>query len=368
MFNVLYIAPVNCSDGWGEAARRWLRALHTTGFNITVKAVNTTKQQLLVKDPLVIDLENNFYSKYDAVIQNTLPNYFDYNSKFGLNIGLTAFETSGWINGWQKRINMMDDIWLPSEACVSMMLGSNVNKNAKIIPEPCNPDAYRKSYESKPGNINSNNVIFYWIGEYIERKNLINTLKAFHLEFAPCENVDFLIKTNCSGMPPNLLTRKVDADLLQMRNELALYDDSRLYKQEYVITERLTDDEMFGLHQFCDVFTMCSRGEAWSLPMFDAWAFGNELVNNPTGCYNEIRMCNVPSYEDSVNLKIEERPYKDLFTPRETWLNSSILNIRKAMRESYNNVMKNNKAKTERKSLSEFSYESVGERMKKCLS
>lgn len=378
MLNILYIAPVNCADGWGEAARRWLRALNTTGQNITVKNINTTNRQLQVKDPLVIELENNLYDKYDAVIQNVLPHYFDYNKKFGKNIGLTVFETSGWINNWCKKMAIMDQIWLPSTSCVDMYYGSmqssrtllsrtpSIGATIRRIYEPCDPEVYKKVYSPKPA-INNDNIIFYWIGEHIERKNLINTLKAFHLEFHPSEDVDFVIKTNYGGLPANEVTKILDNDIKNMKIELDLYQDLREYKAEFLITERISDEQMYALHQTCDIFVSCSRGEAWNLPMFDAYGFGNEMVVTRTGCYEEIECDYIESEYDYVMLDKHKRPYSDLYTAREKWLSPSILSIAQQMRNAYLKVKAYNKNKSVN-DVSKFSYESVGREMLSCLS
>ena len=62
-----------------------------------------------------------------------------------------------------------------------------------------------------------------------------------------------------------------------------MYDDVRMYKQEAVLSSRIPEQDLYGLHQYCDCFICPSHGEAWSIPSFDAMAFGNTPICSDFG-------------------------------------------------------------------------------------
>ena len=314
--------------------------------------------------------------EYDAVIQNLLPYFFEYNAKFGKNIGLSAFETLNWRNCFPEKMKLMDQMWHPCfwQHCTH------------AIPEPVNPDNYKKEYPGLADQITSNKVVFYWMGEYIPRKNLLFALRAFHTEFHRDEPVEFVIKTNKVGKPAAKTKELVEYDILHMKKEMALYDRVNDYKKEILITDYISEDQIYGLHQSCDVFIMPSHGEAWSLPMFDAYGFGNHIISTKTGCFNDIyryipptedgyvespNVYEIHSEYDNVDLPLEKRPYKDLFTPHERWRVPNLSSLMYHMRYIYDTIMfmkSNNTYKKELPDLTNYSHLNIGKRMLQCLS
>lgn len=371
MANVLYIAPIRQLDGWGVAARKYLRALATQDVNITVKPFYPGNTKCFAEPDLYL-YELTKYDKYDAVIQNSLPYYFVKDSSFGKNIGLTAFETGYWKNNWESKIEEMDHVIVPSVANIE--LARHYSK-ISAIPEPCDPHVYDKQYPKIEELKDSEKVIFYWIGEYVERKNLDLAIEAFHLAFDPDDDVEFCIKTNLNGVSSNDLAQMVERDLVEIKNKLRIHPSIDDYKREFLITDYIPEDKMYGLHQSCDVFVMPSSGEAWSIPMFDACFFGNYILSTATGCFNEIkytdRVYEIESIEDIV--RVERRPYPDLFTPREYWLKPSVKSLIQQMRLTYKLVKEQKKIKSKPVDIhgleivDQFSYSQVGKKLVKCL-
>ena len=372
--NILFIGPLT-TDGWGKACREYIRALSAAGANVAFRPVypgHPNKNP----DEEMLGYISRHYSKYDAVIQNLLPYFFEYNAKFGKNIGLSAFETLNWRNCFPEKMKLMDQMWHPCfwQHCTH------------AIPEPVNPDNYKKEYPGLADQITSNKVVFYWMGEYIPRKNLLFALRAFHTEFHRDEPVEFVIKTNKVGKPAAKTKELVEYDILHMKKEMALYDRVNDYKKEILITDYISEDQIYGLHQSCDVFIMPSHGEAWSLPMFDAYGFGNHIISTKTGCFNDIyryipptedgyvespNVYEIHSEYDNVDLPLEKRPYKDLFTPHERWRVPNLSSLMYHMRYIYDTIMfmkSNNTYKKELPDLTNYSHLNIGKRMLQCLS
>jgi hypothetical protein len=133
--NVLFIGPYRQNDGWGEAAKQYIRALIQSKCNLTIKPVYMSMNT----GPIPLDLleyEDNKQDHYDVVIQNVLPHLLDYNGEFGKNIALIYTETSNWHNGWRSRLNNMDEVWVPSKADCNNLHVSGVDTKAVEMPIP----------------------------------------------------------------------------------------------------------------------------------------------------------------------------------------------------------------------------------------
>ena len=70
--NILFLGPYRQNDGWGLAARDYVRSLLTTGHNIHCQPVymsnNISPAQEIESD--ILASENNTLQTYDIVIQN----------------------------------------------------------------------------------------------------------------------------------------------------------------------------------------------------------------------------------------------------------------------------------------------------------
>jgi hypothetical protein len=64
------------------------------------------------------------------------------------------------------------------------------------------------------------------------------------------------------------------------------------YKQEIIITDRLSENDINFLHQECQVFVNTSCGEGFSIPTFEAAAFENPII--ATSNYDFIPMADYP--------------------------------------------------------------------------
>lgn len=360
MSNILFVGPVSLADGWGQAAREYVRALRTTCHNVKVKPVFLGGPPMRLEDMQINELMYGEYDHYDAVIQNCMPHLFKYDKRFGKNIGLFPVETSGWENNWPATIRLMDEIWTTSEYSRSCILNSAKNcPPVYVIEIPTDLQKYKKEYPKIPSSfIPKKNFVFYFIGEDIERKNLDLLIRAFHCEFDKSEKVSLVIKTNRNGIDSETLRQHLAERISAIKNTLSIYGSEEDYHNEIVITERLNEEQVLGIHQSCDCFVMPSSGEGWSIPAIDAAGFGNWVVMSDTGCYNWADLI-VRTRPTRVFTK--DKPLADLFASCETWLEVNQINLQNCMREAFESKA----ATLAKRSVAELSYQLIGEKM--CL-
>jgi len=360
MANILFIGPYLQKDGWGNAAKEYVRALMSTRHNLTIRPIYMSTQPGEAPAEYMVELENMIYDHYDIIIQNVLPHYMDYNGTFKKNIGLLYTETGGFdYTSWAVRMNHMDEIWAPSDADLVNIKSSGVTKPIVKIPIPVNTEKFQQSYEKLPIN---NNFKFYFIGEYNQRKNLAALVRAFHLEFSPLEPVSLVIKTNQNGVDNEVVRQRVNTEIKSIKEGLRLYRNLERYSKEILIIERLTEHDMCRLHTTCDCFVMPSHGESFCMPAIDALGFGKTpIVTNHTGMAEFVHNSNgwlIDSYKTPV--LVTDPPFPDLYTGREFWHEPTIFSLRECMREAYSNHrLREEKSENGIDSIYEYSYPNI---------
>lgn len=371
---VLFISNFLESSGWGVAAREYLKALSTTNLDITARPLFLGGSRIEPNEYLRELIEKRHH-KYDVVILKTLPSFFEYNKDFGKHIGLIHVESRYWKNEWPRKCNMMDQMIVPSKYSLECLYDTT-----KIIPKvvniPVDQDKFTKEYPKLPEDITGGRFNFYFIGEFIERKNLDKLLVAFHSEFKREENVGLIIKTGRAGMNPKTLTEHISKHISELKKNLRLYKKESDYLHEILITDHLSEAEMNGLHQSCDCFVMPSSGESWVLPAADAIGFGNRVIMTETGLYHDLREV---IFEDSKtndnqyqilaargildNIYTKDSSGLDLYSSQEIWLHPTISELRRVLRTAFENRILIKKFRPS-KIIKSLSYEKIGSQLK----
>jgi len=370
MKKVLFVAPYRSYTGWGEAAYDYALALTHTNCDITLRPIWMTNSVRPHIPEKLKRLEQKINTEYDVVIQKVLPHLLEFSNDFHKTICLCTFETANLKNtNWPYYINQVDELWVPSTQEKQNLKESGVNIPIHNISEPIDVTKFNKEYDITPWKNYEleNKFNFYFIGEYIARKNIKALLTAFHREFSRSEPVNLIIKTNLGGVSPDDLTQQVQKDILQFKKQLGLYHNIEYYHSELLITEHLTYEELYALHQICDCFVMPSYGEAFCRPAIDAMGFGNTpIVTDNTGMTSFISNVEgyvVPSHR--IPVYTEHKPLPQLYTGWELWSEIDILALQKAMRQAYEltGLEKVHKQQVGRDAVQKLSYTNVGQQI-----
>jgi len=374
MKNCLYIAPYRQSDGWGEASKCYLKALATC-CNITAHPIYYVKNTETFSDPLISKYEENVFDHYDYLIQKCLPGDFFVNKLFKKNICLTELETSDWSKCYKslENLNIADEVWVPSEICKKTLLKSGVITPIKVVSQPLDIESLQKQ-DAKPiifPNILKNTFKFYFIGEYIERKNLTDLILAFNMAFSYDDNVSLIIKTNITGMSAQESKKLIEETIEKTKRKIGY---KTKFKKELVITERLSYDNIISLHKFGDCFVMPSSGEAFCRPAIEALVLGKTpIVTKNTGMEDFINNDNgflVNSNKTMVCLEhksVDSRTY-DFYGTHQHWYSVNIYDLIEKMKQAYldrNSEEMQKKREEGKKLINNFSYESIGKKI--CL-
>lgn len=364
--NILYIGPYRQQDGWGRASKDYLKSLSMTKHNIAARHIWMGKTNR-IEDTDADRLENVIFDvKPDVIIQNVLPYFGDYQGGIK-NILQMYIETSPIKHtSWPAHMNLFDEIWVPTSKEQGMIADNSTTKS-KIIPMPFDFSSIDRNI--KPlniPNIDEDDFIFYFIGEYIERKNLTALLVAFHREFKPTEKARLVIKTNSNmGLSPDNIYNDVQLDIQNLYKTMRLYNKDFGYIPETIITSNLSYADLLALHKRCDCLVMPSHGESTCRPVIEALAMGNQAIitdNTGMSCVVDDFAIKIPSVTTPVVSSIAH--IKNLYTSHENWQDISILELCKQMRKVYDG----HRQPDAREYLeSNFSYETIAKTIERAL-
>lgn len=369
---VLIVGVYRDFTGWGSACTDYVLALDAAGVDVVCRPLKLNST-ILEPCKRILELESKDASGCDAVILHCLPHHMEYNAGCGLNIGLFAWETSNFSRSvWASRLNMMDAVWVVNNQQAIACMNSGVKRPISVMPHATDITRFQQSYKPlemlKPLE---GTFKFYFVGEMTRRKNLAAALRAFHTEFEPSEPVSFVIKTSVPGQPPEEGNRRVREFCDEIKRGLKLYPGNKdFYKQEVIITDRITDKSLLRLHESCDCFVCPSYGEAWGIGAFDAMAMGKTpIVTRATGFLDYLsdgEAWLVQCVEDDV-FGVDES-FGDLYTAREQWHVVNVKDLRRCMREAYEqDELRRTKSENGIRRAYDFTYEEVGARMRKAL-
>lgn len=330
--NILFIGPFLQKDGWGIAAKRYLKALQKTSYNVAAKPIYMSGNIDTNSEPFR-GLIKKKLDKIDVVIQNVLPNILDYQPNC-YNIGLCYFESRNLKHtGWIRRLNLMDEIWVPTTIESVNLMNDGVTIPINVVPIP-----FIHSNIEVTKTVDLSHSVdkykFLFVGEYIQRKNINILVSAFNREFHYTEPVSLIIKTNKTGVHPLQLSKQVQNDILSAKKTFSLYEKEELYHREFLIVDYISDEELESLYMQSDCFVMPSSGESPCLPLMDAMHHGlTTIATNHTGMIDLSPDFIVDSIE--VPCFVTDKPIKSLYTLNETWRCPNILSLQKCMRKAF---------------------------------
>jgi len=367
--NILFIGPYRQCDGWGFAARDYIRTLLETKHNIVCKPIFLGKPDSSSLHPSILKHERKtFDSRPDVVIQNLLPPYMDY--QYGMkNIGLCYTETLGLKHtSWIDHLNLMDEVWVPTLTEKTGLLTDGVTVPIEEIRMPIDTKFLDSCDDKWPLANAEETCIFYTISEYSERKNIEALIIAFYREFNNTDPVQLLLKLHKPGVSEEDLYKLLADDIWKVKQKLKLYDNNWGYPEILLAIQKLSPQNIVSIHNQCDCFVMPSRGESACRPLMDAIYVGNRAIyTSDTGMDNVPSGTGIWAVESTKCPTIVNRPpIKYIYTAHETWSEISIIHLQQCMREAFQD-WKENPSKFERPWMKQFSYKNIAETIEKKL-
>lgn len=343
-------------SGWARASHEYIRSL-STQFNVVARPVVLNQRVSPPND--ILDCINKTIDNIKYCIQHVLPHYIEYSSNFDKNVGIVILESTNLAtNDWCRRINLLDEGIIPYD-----YLDEAITIPLRKVPHAVNDNRYmsKQNINLPPG------YNFYTIADFTVRKNIGALLRAFHTEFTINEPVNLIIKTSKFNTSEQDCLAQAIEEFGQLKSGLKVYTQN-LYKDEIIITNKMSDAQINGLHQACDCFVDTSYGEAWNWGAFDSMAHGNTVIAPAIGGPIEY----LKHYDNKILLSSRKEPcfgaidsFENIYTSHEYWDSIDIISLQRGMRQAYDTKKKS--ISTSRHVSKKFSYENVGHLFKSAL-
>lgn len=360
--NILYVGPYREFSGAGNAARNYIEALFKAGHDVCIAPMYFTGDVYPENEisSNILPLENNQLNHYDLVIQHCHPFDYVYSNKFDKNIGIYQFNVANIHPSLVSRLDLMDQIIVNSKFNANVlknMCRGSVAKKIKVVPELIDLGLANQTYIEYPWAKTDNRpIIFYTIGDFIERKNLHKIIKAFLYLFNNYDNIELVIKTkpHYSHNNSELIHKELEYSIDKIYRSLKL--NKKTSKPLKIMIGSFDHKYLLALHKNANIYIDASKAENFGYTVLEAALFDNYLITNANSSTSEISKNCLPTTskpvetEDSYSVNFVEN------NPNHYWYDVSFDSLCDNMTKAYMSAISEPKTRHE---LSQYSYETI---------
>lgn len=369
---VLYIGHYKERGGWSRVATDNILAMESVGIDVVCRNVTLTRDNPC--NDKLLKLEKKNTKGCDHCVQHVLPHHLVGTNAFKKNVAFLESETTSIKGlGWLEHLQQMDEVFVANNQLAASLQADGLSPKIRVVPHTCNIENYTQKYPDINVPQANGKFKFYYIGDLNDRKNIESIIRCFHSEFDKSEPTILILKVKKFGMSEQHVRTYVDKILSSVKSSLRLYKTLEEYKKDIVISEDLSEEHIYSLHQYADCFICPSHGEAWSIPSFDAMAFGKTPICSDFGGPPDFIRQDDPATGECVPgvysvCQCSDSAFPDMFTGREYWFTPCEKSIREQMRYYYENRNPTEYKIRGLQQAKKFSYEKVGQRIKELLS
>ena len=273
MSGVRYVGYLSEHTGYGQAARDHVAVLAESGVAVGARSI-------LISDgkTVIVPLDPDQYPSvarlaeqappYETVIVHTPPYGFEAARELGRrNVGVVAWETDTLPASWHAPVQLMDEIWVPSEFCLAPFRAVT-SAPVCVIPHPV---AVREPLERAFPGVPDDVFLFVSIFEWQDRKNPEGLVRAFLRAFSGRRDVALLLKVGLRvGGKPGTVLRSLHQWLSPMPWRSPPI---------YVLEGSETSTRVIAqLHARADAYVSLHRAEGFGLCMAEAMARGKPVI------------------------------------------------------------------------------------------
>ncbi len=177
------------------------------------------------------------------------------------------FETDSIPSGWAERLNVMDEIWVPTEQSKVIFENNGVHpQRLKVIPETVDTEFYqrteRRAVTFKKHGLESlqrapqDTFNFLFVGKFEPRKGIDILMEAFFKEFSSMDRVQLLLLTSSYHSSEDF-----DEEIQSIINTKTL---SKRFPPRYIILSNVDQAALPALYSYADVLVSGISGRSCS--------------------------------------------------------------------------------------------------------
>lgn len=238
--------------------------LDTTNY-VNALAESAINRTLSGKDQITLhstpDLWPEFIRKYEC-------------SKYKRVVGYCAWESSKLPSKWVDCINMLPEVWVPSQYNKTVYENCGVKSKIEVVPHVWFD---QKLLSKNKINItdcfgtelSKSKYTFYCIGELTARKSIEELVKVFDKLNDKYQDTQLLLKVHYKDYTLTNINYIV--------NKLSLLTN-KLGKSIHLLLMNLNEREMLSLHSFGDCYVSLTKSEGFGLTIFEAFHLKKDVI------------------------------------------------------------------------------------------
>lgn len=275
---IKYVSCVEDGSGYASAARKNIVALHKLGIPLTIKPISFEKARpdLGEEGKIIYPLINKNID-YNIVMMQTTPEFYkDYKEPGKAFAAYTIWETSALHPTWPDMINKSADVCMVGcDWNIDVFKESGVTVPLVNVPHMLDINTFDNVNPYKINGVSDDTYVFYFIGQWVERKNMLSTIKAYWRTFKNGENVALVMKVYRSDYSESE-REAIRTTIRRLKSACPM--EGYNYPPIYLILDMLSEDEMASLHARGDCYISLDRGEGFGLSTASAGAAGNPVI------------------------------------------------------------------------------------------
>jgi glycosyltransferase involved in cell wall biosynthesis len=365
---IVWAGPVGDMGGYGNVSRNFLRSIEK--LNIPISIYNTAGFYSNEIGEDEIAWLNNLNKPISDLGEHVVLMIHDLPINFGMfsnqtfikRIGLTIFETDRIPDLWKPYLNLVDEIWVPSEFNIKTFSLSGV-PNEKLILMPYGIDTTalktNQGIYCFPPEVNSFKFLYVCAFDY--RKGLDLLVSSYCKEFSSNDDITLILK---------LYIPQWQREVNVIQYLRSLVPNRKNNPHIFLIVDSASRAELLSLYSSADCYISTDRANGWGMPVMEMMALGK-----PTMSINWSGSTQFMNSENSFLL--EPEPELEEVSPRlsaarpelysgHKWAVVKEETVRKGMREAYVNRSKGTElGRRAKKDMEEFfSLQKISEYIK----
>lgn len=350
---IIWYAPFFSGGGYCSEAISFVLALHYAGVRIKIvhhgdsfspKFVSGLPQ---AESSVLMKLTQTIVDPSDAiVICHSEPGAWHpsrwptslcppANSKF--KIGRTMFETDRIPDGWNERLNKMDEVWVPTKFHTATFQAGGTVIPIRVVGEPVDtsffdPGAVDTLLDLEGGDrVSLRETRFLSIFKWEARKGWDILLKAYIREFAShTDEVRLYLLTNPFHGKGNF-DEQIDKFITETLHVSA--SEKKHLPKIHILKPGLNQIDLPRLYKSVDALVQPSRGEGWGRPHVEAMSMSLPVIATNWSGTSEFL-----TNENSYPLEIESMStIQDGAFKGHKWAEPSVEHLQRLMRRVHEN-------------------------------
>jgi glycosyltransferase involved in cell wall biosynthesis len=332
-------------------------ALNAAGVDVVLRSSTMFPQHMKPVSPMIEEMEHKSLTGVDTVIQLCLPHTFCRTGGVR-NIGEFIWETSRFYRpDWTKHCSMMDKIWTTCLQSRKAITGSKLpSMSVSAFPISTDMAQFDEPYETLDFGKHSKRCLFYFAGEFVNRKNFDGMLRAYYNAFTNRDRVALVIKTAFPGKSGDDERTQISSEIGRIKESMRRFGNPAKYPPVLLFTGTWSNTDIHRLHKTCSVFVSLSHGEGWCIPCHDALCHGKPVIASNWGAFPELTYPQADKYWDETTGTFRHpgeigagwlidgsldycagpsERFPDLYTGTERWFMPSLPQAAQAMQQAY---------------------------------